>query len=251
MANIIYGRNPVFEALKAGWKFEKIVIAEHAEGHKIYEILALAGKLGIYVQQVSSKKLMEIAKQANSQGVLAYVHSQVYANPEDILQRCQQLNEPPFLALLDGVEDPHNLGAIVRTADGAGLHGIILPKRRSAGLTSTVAKTSAGASAHVLIVQVTNLSYTMDELKERNVWLVGADQNADQIYYEADLSGALGIVIGAEGSGLHRLVKEKCDFLVKIPMYGKLNSLNVSVAAALIFFEARKQRELTIRKLKS
>jgi 23S rRNA (guanosine2251-2'-O)-methyltransferase len=242
MPEIIYGRNPVLEALRAGQNFEKILIAAEVRGAKISEILSQAKKNRVPLQKVPKKILNEVAGTQKSQGVVAIVLSQSYATVDDIVRRSQQLNQPPFLALLDGIEDPHNLGAILRAADGAGVHGVILPKRRSVGLTATVAKTSAGASAHVLTALVSNINYTIDQLKAKNIWIVGADQNATQDYYDADLSGPLGIVIGAEGRGLRHLVKEKCDFLVKIPMYGKLNSLNASVAAALLFFEVRRQR---------
>ncbi|MFQ5863878.1 MAG: 23S rRNA (guanosine(2251)-2'-O)-methyltransferase RlmB [bacterium] len=245
MPEIIYGRNSVLEALRAGQKIEKILIAAEVKGPKIFEILNQAKKHRVPIDKAPKKILDQVAGTQKSQGVVALVPSQPFATVEDILSRSQQLNEPPLLALLDGIEDPHNFGAILRAADGARVHGVILPKRRSVGLTSTVAKTSAGASAHVLIAQVSNLNYTIEQLKSKNIWIAGADQNADQIYYEAELSGPLGLVIGAEGHGLHRLVKEKCDFLVKIPMYGKINSLNASVAAALLFFEARRQRKNT------
>jgi 23S rRNA (guanosine2251-2'-O)-methyltransferase len=242
MAEIIYGRNPVLEALKARLKFEKILIAENQNDTRISEIESRAAGAGVFVQRVPPKRLAELAGNANSQGVIAFVHAQSYATVEEILQKSSAAGEPPLLALLDGLEDPHNLGAIIRAADGAGLHGLILPKRRSVGLTGAVAKTSAGAVAHMQVAQVSNLSQCIDQLKQRNIWIVGADESAEKPYYEADLSGALGIVVGGEGEGLHRLVREKCDFLVKIPMYGSVNSLNAAVAAAVIFFEARRQR---------
>ncbi len=242
MAEIIYGRNPVWEALKARLKFEKILVAENATDPRLLEIIARAQKAGIFVQRAPLKKLAEIAGAVNSQGVVGLIHQQRYDDLDDILKISSARQEPPLLALLDGLEDPHNLGAIIRAADGAGIHGLILPKRRTVGLTSGAMKSSAGAAAHVRLAQVTNLNQCIDQLKKKNIWIAGADQNARQLYYEADLSGALGIVVGGEGKGLHRLVKEKCDFLVKIPMYGKVNSLNAAVAAALIFFEARRQR---------
>jgi 23S rRNA (guanosine2251-2'-O)-methyltransferase len=242
MADIIYGRNPVLEALKARLKFEKILVVENSNDPRLSEIIARAQRAGIYVQRLPLNKLAEIAGAANSQGVVGLIHQQTYDDLDDILKISSARQEPPLLALLDGLEDPHNLGAIIRAADGAGLHGLILPKRRAVGLTAGAMKSSAGAAAHVRIAQVTNLNQCIDELKKQNIWIAGADQNARQLYYEADLSGALGIVVGGEGKGLHRLVKENCDFLVKIPMYGKVNSLNAAVAAALIFFEARRQR---------
>ncbi|MFQ5603623.1 MAG: 23S rRNA (guanosine(2251)-2'-O)-methyltransferase RlmB [bacterium] len=243
MSQIIYGRNSVLEALKAGKSIQKIVIARHAQGVQIQEIISMAKKVRLPVEFVSKEELFKMSANQKSQGVVAISTARDYATIGDIFEKSARLREPPILALLDGIEDPHNLGAIIRTADGAGLHGIVIPKRRSAGVTPTVVKTSAGATAHVLTVQVSNLNYLIDELKSKNIWIVGADQEADVDYYEADLVGALAMVIGSEGKGLHRLVKSNCDLLVKIPMFGKVNSLNASVAAALLFFEARKQRE--------
>lgn len=242
MAEIIYGRNPVLEALKAHLKFDKILISEKIDPERVSEILGQAKDAGIFVQRVPPKKIIAIAGDVVSQGIIGIVHSQNYAEVGDILAKSLDLQEPPLLGLLDGLEDPHNLGAILRAADGAGVHGLILPKHRSVGLTGAVAKTSAGAVAHVPVAQVTNLNQCIEDLKEKNIWIVGADQAAEKSYYGADLSGALGIVIGGEGNGLHRLVKEKCDFLVKIPMFGRVNSLNAAVAGAIIFFEARRQR---------
>jgi len=226
MSEIIYGRNPVIEALGSGKMVEKILIAEEIKGQIISEITALARRNNVTVERISKQKLGERAKNFNTQGIIAFVKSHSYASVEEILNTSKELNEPPLLALLDGIEDPHNLGAIIRSADGAGLHGIILPKRRSVSLTSTVAKTSAGASNFVLTALVSNLNYTIDTLKKKNIWVAGTDQNAGQSFTEADLSGPLAIVIGAEGRGIHRLVKENCDFLVSIPMFGKMNSLN-------------------------
>jgi len=241
-SEIIYGRRPVLEAFRAGLKIAKILIAQNQQGGKIQEIRTEARKNRVPVEQVPKTMLTEIVGSQKTQGVVAVVHARNYVSLDDILAEGARRGEPPLLGLLDGIEDPHNLGAILRTADGAGLHGVVLPKRRSAGLSSTVAKTSAGASAHVLTAQVSNLNYTIDELKKKDVWIMGADQEGDRPYTEADFAEASGIVIGAEGKGLSRLVKEKCDFLVKIPMFGKVNSLNASVAAALLFFEARRQR---------
>ncbi len=244
MSEIIYGRNPIIEAIRAGISIEKILIAEEIKGQVISEIISLAKKSGVQIERVSKQKLGERTNNFKTQGVVAFIKAESYASLEDILLKSEELDEPPLLALLDGIEDPQNLGAIIRSADGAGLHGIILPKRRSASLTSTVAKTSAGASSYVLTAQVSNLNYTIDALKKKNIWIAGTDQNANQSFTEADLTGPLAIVIGAEGQGMHRLVKENCDFLVSVPMFGKMNSLNASVAAALLFFEARRQRQL-------
>ncbi|MFQ5708088.1 MAG: 23S rRNA (guanosine(2251)-2'-O)-methyltransferase RlmB [bacterium] len=242
MTHIIHGRNPILEAFRAGHKIEKILVAVEVKGPRLKEILNLAHKNNVPVENISKKVLNQLSGTAKAQGVAAIVAMQSLATVEAILQKSRQLNEPPLLALLDGIEDPHNFGAILRSADGAGIHGVVVPKRRSVGLTPTVTRTSAGASAHVLVAQVSNLNYTIDQLKAQNIWIVGADQDAKQEYSVADFSGPLAITIGAEGRGLHRLAKEKCDFLVRIPMFGKINSLNASVAAALLFFEARRQR---------
>ncbi|MFQ5652901.1 MAG: 23S rRNA (guanosine(2251)-2'-O)-methyltransferase RlmB [bacterium] len=240
---IIYGRNPVLEAIRAKREIGEIHLVADLRHAKLAEISRLARKQGIPVKKVSKQAVLRVAGEARTQGVVAFVRGSGYVPVDEILRQSETLNEPPLIACLDSIEDPHNLGAILRSADGAGFHGVILPKRRSAGLTATVAKTSAGASAHILTAQVANLNAVMEELKNKNIWFVGADQDAKQAYTEVDLTGSLAVVVGAEGSGLHRLVKEKCDFLVRIPMYGKVNSLNASVAAALLFFEIRRQRE--------
>ncbi len=244
MSDVIYGRNPILEALKAKQKLQKILIAENAKGARISEILSLARANRVRIQKVPAQKIVELTGKSNAQGLAALTEPHRYASLDDILEQAIERNEPPLIALLDGIEDPHNLGAILRSADGAGVHGIVLPKRRSVGLTASVAKTSAGAMAHVLTAQVANLANVIEKLKRQDVWIVGADENGTQDYFEADLSAGLAIVIGNEGTGLHRLVKEKCDFLVRIPMHGKINSLNAAVAAALLFFEARRQRQL-------
>lgn len=242
MSEILYGRHPVREALRAGEAIERVLVAEGAGGGLIREILRLAKGRGVRVERVPRRRLDELTGRANAQGVVALAAQSTYASIPGILARGTTRREPPLVALLDGIEDPQNLGAILRAADGAGVHGVILPKRRAAGLTGTVAKTSAGAASHVPTAQVSNLNYTIDELKAANLWIVGADQEAEQIYYDCDFTLPVGIVIGGEGRGLRRLVREKCDFRVHIPMYGKLNSLNAAMAAALLFFEARRQR---------
>lgn len=247
MDEILYGRNPVLEALRAGSEIEKILIAENVQHPRLTEIARLAKQGRVAVQRVPRAKLSALAPEHKTQGVAAYLSAGKYADVADILKLSADLQEPPLIACLDGIEDPHNLGAILRSADGAGFHGVIVPKRRAAGLTATVAKTSAGASLHIPTAKVGNLNYTIDELKAQNIWIAGADQEGAQLYTDADLTGALAVVVGAEGQGLHRLVREKCDFLVRIPMYGKINSLNASVAAALLFFEVRRQREIQKR----
>lgn len=243
MSEIIHGRRPVLEAFRAELIIEKVFIAQNQQGKIIEEIRTVAGKHGVPIESVPRALLTKIAGTPKTQGVAASIRSQKYVSVDDIMAESERRDEQPFLALLDGIEDPHNLGAILRSADGAGLHGIVLPKKRAAGVTSTVTKTSAGASSHVLTAQVSNLNYTIDALRKNDIWVVGVDQEGEQNYWEAELSEAVAFVIGAEGKGLSRLVRKKCDFLVRIPLFGKINSLNASVAAALLFFEARHQRE--------
>ncbi|MCG8606003.1 23S rRNA (guanosine(2251)-2'-O)-methyltransferase RlmB [bacterium] len=243
MSEIIYGRNPILEALRAGQELEVILISESMQGPKTLEIQSLAKRKRVPIKNVPASKIVQLAGNSKTQGLAAFVTSQLYVTLNQILERATQCKEPPLVALLDGIENPHNLGAILRSADGAGAHGVIIPNRRSVAVTATVAKSSAGAAAHILTSRVSNLSQVIDKLKADNVWIVGADQNAKQAYFEADLSGGVGIVIGGEGRGMRRLIKERCDFLVKIPMFGRVNSLNASVAAALLLFEARRQRQ--------
>jgi 23S rRNA (guanosine2251-2'-O)-methyltransferase len=242
MSEILCGRNPVSEAIRAGAVFEKIYIVHTPKNGPYASLASLAKRQNIKIEFVSRQKLSEISGDKNPRGVAAVVRSQPYAAVGDILDAATAAKEPPLVILLDNIQDPHNLGAIIRTADSAGVHGVIIPKKRSAGLTGTVAKTSAGASAHMAVARVSNLNYTIDELKEKNIWFVGTDAQASLSYTEVDMTGPTGIVIGSEGDGMHRLVREKCDFLVKIPMYGRVNSLNASVAAGLLFYEARRQR---------
>jgi len=242
MSEIIHGRRPVLEAFRADVTIEKVFIAQNQQGKIIEDIRAVAGKHGVPIENVPKSLLKKIAGTPKSQGVAASIRSQKYVSVDDIVAESNRRSESPLLALLDSIEDPHNLGAILRSADGAGLHGVVLPKKRAAGITSTVVKTSAGASSHVLTAQVANLNYTIDALRKNDIWIVGVDQDGEQHYWEADFSEAVAFVIGAEGKGLSRLVQKKCDFLVRIPLFGKINSLNASVAAALLFFEARRQR---------
>jgi len=241
MREMIFGIHPVLEALRAGIEMEQILIARSVNKRQVAELLRLARARQVPIRQTDKQELARLVE-GNTQGVVAQAKASLYVPVQSILDAGVERGEPPLIALLDGIEDPHNLGAILRSADGAGVHGVIIPRRRSVGLTGIVAKTSAGASLHVKTAQVANLNAAIDLLKARDVWFVGADQQADLTYTEVDLTGPIGIVVGAEGTGLHRLVKEKCDFLVNIPMFGEVNSLNASVAAALLFFEARRQR---------
>jgi 23S rRNA (guanosine2251-2'-O)-methyltransferase len=237
---VVAGRHPVLEAVRSGRTIHKLMFSEAAQG--IGPVLAEARTAGIVTQQVDKRKLDQLATGVRHQGIVAVVAERDYAELEDLFRAAEASGEPPLFVLLDEIEDPHNLGSIMRTVDCAGAHGVIIPKRRSAGLTATVAKTSAGAIEHVPVARVTNLSQTIDELKERGVWIAGADASADRDVYSTDMRLPLAIVIGNEGKGLGRLVRERCDFLVKLPMFGRINSLNASVAASLLLYETIRQR---------
>jgi 23S rRNA (guanosine2251-2'-O)-methyltransferase len=243
MPRVIYGRNPVREALEAGEAIEKVILAQGIHGRIIEAIRFQARRRGIRTEEMERRKLEELVGSEHTQGVAAFLSEGRYRELIDILNISRERDEPPLIALLDGIEDPRNLGAIIRSAEGAGVHGVVIPKRRAVSLTETVAKTSAGAVAYMAVAQVSNMAQAIKQLKDEGMWIVGADPEGDEIYYRADLTGPLGIVIGGEGKGMRRLVKEKCDFLVRIPLKGKVTSLNASVAAALLFFEARRQRE--------
>lgn len=240
--NWIYGRHAVIEALRTGREVEKVILAEGMNKGPIQEILNIIRERKIPFQSVPRKKLDLLTNGENHQGIMVQVAAMTYASIEDLFKRAKERNEHPCFILLDGVQDPHNLGSILRVADATGAHGVIIPKRRAVGLTSIVAKTSAGAVEHVPVVRVTNISQTMDELKERGIWFVGTDGKAEQLYNEIDYKLPLGIVMGGEGEGISRLVKQKCDFLVKLPMVGQVSSLNVSTAAAVFLYEVLHQR---------
>lgn len=242
MSNIIYGKNPVIEALAAAQPINKIYLAAGPKHAAEQKIIQLARQNGIPVREVDRKKLAEMAGHDKTQGVVAILTEIGYGSIDDIFNRAAQRQEPPLIAILDEIQDPHNFGAIIRSAEAFGFHGIVFPKDRSVGLTDTVAKTSAGAVSHIPMVRVQNLAQWIKEIKSQNVWIAGADQQAERSLFEADLNRPLAVVIGSEGKGMRRLIKESCDFLVRIPMVGQINSLNASVAAALIFCEARKQR---------
>jgi 23S rRNA (guanosine2251-2'-O)-methyltransferase len=242
MDNIIVGRQPVLEALKSRQPIERILILHGTTGSHIDHAKQLARKLAIPVKETDKERFAELAGDTLTQGIIAIIDSYRYAEIEEILAVAQQKNEPPFILILDEIEDPHNLGALIRTAECAGIHGIIIPLHNAASVNSTVAKTSAGATAHLPIARVTNIAQTLDELKKAGVWIVGTEMETAKLYYEHDYRGSLAIVIGNEGKGIRRLVREKCDFLVKIPMHGKIESLNASVAGALVMFEAAKSR---------
>lgn len=241
--NLIWGRKPILEWLNSGLAVKTISLSRDAGGSVISDILKIAEQKKIQIKRYHPARLDQMTGTDKHQNIVAEVELPSSAALADIYDIAQQRQEAPLIGMLDGVQDPHNLGAILRSADAAGVHGIIIPKDKAVGLTPIVLKASAGAAAWVPVVPVTNLSRTMEELKEQRFWLTGAVDDADRPYTEADLHGPTVIVLGSEGKGIRRLVREKCDFLIRIPMYGKVSSLNVSVAAGLLFFEARRQRE--------
>ena len=241
---ILVGRNAVFEALKAGRGINRILVAQGAKEAALAPLLSLAREMGVPVRASKREKLDQLAPDMRHQGVIAYAAPVAYASLDDVFACAEEKGEPPLLLLLDEIEDPHNFGALLRTADAAGVHGVLVPERRGCALTATVAKTSAGAVEHVRVVRIGNIVQEMKRLKERGLWFVGADMAGDEDMFHADLTGPLCIVVGSEGKGLGRLVKETCDFLVRIPMHGAINSLNASVAGALLMYEARRARLL-------
>ena len=238
-----FGVAPVLEMLRANpSRVERISIAEGVREHRLYEILDLARSHGVRVDRVARETIDRmLSPGANHQGVVALAAAADYVDIDEILDAARQ---PPLIVLLDGVEDPRNLGAILRTVECAGADGVVIPERRAVGLTDTVAKSSAGATEHVKVAKVTNLNRVIEDLKRRNIWIVGTSGEATMEYTDWDWRQATALVLGAEGSGLHRLVAENCDALVKIPMYGKIDALNVSVAAGVVLFEARRQRSM-------
>lgn len=240
----IEGRNPVFEALCADLPVEKIYISNRAGGSQVTKIIDQAKKKGVPFKTVTPDKIDELAKTESNQGVVAICSAVSYASLEDILNRAEEKGEAPFVIIADEITDPHNLGAIIRTANAVGAHGVIIPKNRSAGVNSVVFKTSAGAAAHTPVARVNNLTQAMETLKKRGLWITGADMAGEQEMCDADLKGAIAIVVGSEGKGIMKKVKDNCDFLVRIPMVGEINSLNASVAAAVLMYEALRQRRL-------
>jgi len=242
-SDVIEGRNPVLEALRAGRPINKILIAQGVvQPAVVAEILRLAKETPVPVERVDRRAIDRLSTTGRSQGVIALVAVKTYADLDQLLAIGRIRGEPPLLILLDRIQDPHNLGAIIRTADGAGVHGVVIPERRAAGLTASVARSSAGAVEHVPVARVGNLSNAMAHLAKDNVWTVGIDPSGSSDYTEVDYRQATAIVVGAEGKGLSRLVKERCDTLASIPMRGKVASLNASVAAALVMYEAMHQR---------
>ncbi len=244
----IEGRNPVLELLESGKDINKIYVTRGEKHGSINKILGIARERKIIVVEKDRRQMDEMAQEENYQGVIAIVPPFEYVEIQDIIKEAIDKNEAPFILILDGIEDPHNLGSIIRTAETAGVHGIIIPKRRAVSVNSTVNKASAGAVEHMKIARVTNISDAIEELKREGLWICGTDINAEKYYYNQDLTGPLGIVIGNEGKGISEKVKKNCDFNVKIPMKGKITSLNASVSTGIIVYESLKQRTSQIVK---
>ncbi len=239
---VIEGRNAVIEALRAGVAIDKIFLLKSEAAPALGHIASTARERGIVVVDADRRKLDGMSRTHAHQGVIALAAVREYASVDDILAAAREKGEPPLIVVCDELSDPHNLGAVIRTADAAGAHGVIIPKRRSAGLTAVVAKTSAGAVAHVPVARVPNLPALLRELKQAGVWVFGTAMDGSTPLYQADLKGPAAIVIGSEGAGMGRLVADSCDFTVSIPMFGKINSLNASAAAAVLLYEAVRQR---------
>ena len=242
MSDKIIGRNPVLEAIKSGRDIDKIFIKKGKPEGSLVPLIRKARDKGIVVSEVDKQKLDELAPDVNHQGVVAFVSEVEYKTIDDIIKTAEERDESPFVIICDRITDPHNIGAIIRTADCVGAHGVIVPKRNSAPINEVVAKTSAGAVEYVNICRVTNLASAIDTLKEKGFWITGADMDGSSMY-DIDLKGSIGIVIGNEGEGISRLVREKCDFIASIPMHGNVSSLNASVAAGVLMYEALRQRK--------
>jgi 23S rRNA (guanosine2251-2'-O)-methyltransferase len=243
LEDLIEGRNPVLEALKANRPINKLLLSKGIGRHSIIgEILYHARQSGILVEYVDPRLIQKLSPTGHSQGVLATVATKDYIDINNLLEASWKRKDPPLYIILDGIEDPHNLGAILRTADAAGAHGVIIPQRRAVGLTAAVSRASAGAVEHVPVARVRNVVQTLGDLRTSGVWTVGVDLTGHRNYTQADYQQPIALIIGAEGKGLSRLVKERCDELVSIPMKGRIASLNASVAAALVMYEAVRQR---------
>ena len=237
----IEGRNAVLEAFRAKKPIDRLFVLEGCQDGPVQSVLREAKKTDTIISYVKKERLDQLSETGKHQGVIAYAAAYEYATIEDKFRLAEEKGEPPFFILLDNIEDPHNLGAMIRTANQAGAHGIIIPKRRAVGLTATVAKVSAGAINYVPVAKVTNLSATIEELKEKGMWFACADMDGD-LMYQTNLTGSIGLVIGSEGEGVSRLVKEKCDYVVRIPMKGNIDSLNASVAMGILSYEIVRQR---------
>ena len=242
MEDQVEGRNSVTELLKSGKDINKLYVQKGEKHGSINEIIKLAKQNKVVITELDRAKLDQMSESHNHQGVIAIVPPYEYCDVDEILEYAQSKNESPFILILDGIEDPHNLGSIIRTAECSGVHGIIIPKRRSVQVNATVNKTSAGAAQYVKVARVNNLTETIKYLKENDVWIYGTDIEGKCYYNEQKYNGGVAIVIGSEGFGMSRLVKENCDFLVKIPMVGKINSLNASVSAGILMYEVFNQR---------
>lgn len=238
---IIEGRNPVIEAIRSGKPIDKLYVLDGCNDGPVMTIKREAKKKDIYVKYVAKERLDQLSETGKHQGVIAYAAAYEYSEIDDIFELAASKGEDPFVLLLDNIEDPHNLGAIIRTANLAGAHGVIIPKNRAVGLTSTVARTSAGALNYTPVVKVTNIKQTIEELKKRGLWFVCADMGGETMY-KLNLTGPIGLVIGNEGDGVSRLVKESCDFVASIPMKGDIDSLNASVATGVLAYEIVRQR---------
>ncbi|WP_181351074.1 23S rRNA (guanosine(2251)-2'-O)-methyltransferase RlmB [Thalassobacillus sp. CUG 92003] len=238
----IIGKNPVFEALKSGHRINKVMVSDQLQQHAVKKLEQLAKENGVIIQKVPKKKIDQVVD-GNHQGVAAAAAAYEYYDLDDLFKRAETQGEQPFFLILDEIEDPHNLGSILRTADASGVHGVIIPKRRSVGLTATVAKTSTGAIEYIPVARVTNISRTIDELKERQVWVVGTEAEGTEDYRKLDGHMPLALVIGNEGKGMSRLTKDKCDWTVSLPLVGKVSSLNASVAAAILMYEVLRKRQ--------
>lgn len=237
----IEGRNPVIEALRSGREIDKVLVAKGDTEGSISMILSKAKERGIPVQEVDRRRLNELSQTGNHQGVLAFVAMHEYTDVAEMLRRAEEKGESPFLIALDQLTDPHNLGSVIRTANAVGAHGVIIPKRRAVGLTAVVAKSAAGALEYTPVAKVTNLTRTLEDLKKKGIWVIGADMSGENLY-QSDLKGPICLVVGAEGEGISRLVREACDFVVSIPMNGEIESLNASVAAGVMMYEVLRQR---------
>ena len=238
---VIEGRNAVIEAFRAGKTVDKMFVLEHCKEGSMNTVLREAKKHDTVINYVKKERLDQMSETGKHQGVIAYIAAFEYATVDDILKKAEDKGEPPFVVILDDIEDPHNLGAIIRTANLAGAHGVIIPKHRAAGLTATAVKASAGAVSYTPVAKVTNISKTIEELKDKGLWFVCADMGGTTMY-DLDLKGPIGLVVGNEGKGVSRLVKEKCDFIASIPMFGDIDSLNASVATGVLAYEIVRQR---------
>lgn len=246
MTEQIEGKNPVLEALRAKHPITKIYILKGETGGPVRDITRLAGERKIPLYLIDGPALQRMATTRNPQGVIAVAAGWNYATVDDILKNAEEKGEPPFIVFVDGVEDPQNLGSIIRTSEAAGVHGIIIPERRAVGLTATVSRASAGAVEYVPVARVTNLTKTIDQLKTKGLWFSAAEMTGELEFNKADLTGPIGLVVGGEGNGVSRLVAKHCDQTIRLPMWGKVNSLNVSVATGILLYEIRRQRSLKV-----